>query len=323
MKNKAFSLVELSIVILIIGVLVAAVGQGLDLLQDAKISAARTLTSGSKVSSVKGLVFWLETTSEGSFVEGEANDQTIISQWNDINPQSTIKFNAKAGQRTDASQITYNLASGSNSSNTSGPKYVAKGINDLPTLNFSNNNGSGAKLQYLTLDHQSASMIPSREDLTVFFVVRFISGWGSIIDRQCHSSGVPSPCSLSSRFNFYCGSSFNSVGGNCSANLFDDNSGASSLSSFNLTKNIPYLITFARDYGKSVSVRINGKLQQTLADSSVGAGNYVFKIGRETSYPDENQTFDMSEIIVFSGNVSGSNMTSIESYLMKKYNLKP
>ncbi len=326
MKNKAFSLVELSIVILIIGVLVAAVGQGLDLLQDAKVSAARTLTNSSKVSSVRGLVFWLETSMENSFPEGEASDETIISQWNDINPQSSTKFNARAGQRSDANQITYNVAAGATSSNTSGPKYVAKGINNLPTLNFTNNTSASSKFQYLTLDSQSAAMIAPREDLTIFVVLRFISGWGALIDRQCNTSGVASSsCSNTmGSFNFYCGSSWSSTGGTCSTNLrYDGDSTASSLPSFNLTKNIPYLVTFTRDYGKSISVKINGKLQQTLSDTTGASGNYAFKIGRDTSYADENQTFDMSEMIVFSGNVSQSNIASIESYLMKKYNLKP
>lgn len=56
--NKAFSLVELSIVILIIGVLIAAVGQGMDLLADARLNAARVVTQGSRVSSVKSGNTW-------------------------------------------------------------------------------------------------------------------------------------------------------------------------------------------------------------------------------------------------------------------------
>lgn len=62
--NKGFSLVELSIVILIIGVLIAGVSQGIDLLQDSRLAAARMLTQSSRVNSIKNLVTWLETTSE-------------------------------------------------------------------------------------------------------------------------------------------------------------------------------------------------------------------------------------------------------------------
>jgi len=94
--NKAFSLVELSIVILIIGVLIAAAGQGVDLLQDARLSAARMLTQSSRVASIKGLSLWLETTSENSFSVAEAADGETISSWNDINPQANLKNNFTA-----------------------------------------------------------------------------------------------------------------------------------------------------------------------------------------------------------------------------------
>lgn len=88
--NKAFSLVELSIVILIIGVLIAAAGQGIDLLQDARLTAARMLTQSSRVASLKGLSLWLETTSENSFSAAEAVDGSVVTSWNDINPQARI-----------------------------------------------------------------------------------------------------------------------------------------------------------------------------------------------------------------------------------------
>ena len=94
--NKAFSLVELSIVILIIGVLIAAAGQGIDLLQDARLSAARMLTQSSRVASIKGLSLWLETTSENSFSASEAADGSTVTSWNDINPQANLKNNFTA-----------------------------------------------------------------------------------------------------------------------------------------------------------------------------------------------------------------------------------
>jgi prepilin-type N-terminal cleavage/methylation domain-containing protein len=94
--SKAFSLVELSIVILIIGILIAAAGQGIDLLQDARLSAARMLTQSSRVASIKGLSLWLETTSENSFSVAEAADGATIGSWNDINPQANLKNNFTA-----------------------------------------------------------------------------------------------------------------------------------------------------------------------------------------------------------------------------------
>ena len=126
--KRAFSLVELSIVILIIGVLIAAIGQGIDLLQDARLSSARMLTQSSRVNSLKGLILWLEPTSEVSFSSTETSDNSTVSTWNDINPQATVKNNAT---QTGVS--------------SSKPIYIEKGINNLPILRF---DGVGRHLKY-------------------------------------------------------------------------------------------------------------------------------------------------------------------------------
>ena len=67
MKNfhkKAFSLVELSMVILIVGILIAGVSQGIDLYQDSRLATARSLTKNSRVGRIPDLVSWYETTNE-------------------------------------------------------------------------------------------------------------------------------------------------------------------------------------------------------------------------------------------------------------------
>jgi len=53
---KAFSLIELSIVILVIGVLIAGVSQGGKMITKFRISAAASLTNSSPVHSIKNLV---------------------------------------------------------------------------------------------------------------------------------------------------------------------------------------------------------------------------------------------------------------------------
>lgn len=67
MSNKnAFSLIELSIVILIIGILVAGVTQSSRLIRQMKISSARSITNSSPVSSISNLAGWWETTLDSS-----------------------------------------------------------------------------------------------------------------------------------------------------------------------------------------------------------------------------------------------------------------
>ncbi len=58
-KNyNAFSLIELSIVILIIGILVAGVTKGSTLYQKIKLSSARSVTNNSPVAYISGLSVW-------------------------------------------------------------------------------------------------------------------------------------------------------------------------------------------------------------------------------------------------------------------------
>jgi prepilin-type N-terminal cleavage/methylation domain-containing protein len=122
MKNKsgAFSLIELSIVILIIGVLIAGVTQASRLVRQSKLTTAKTLSQSSPVNSIAGLMVWLEPTMDSSFKSSEAVDGAAITTWYDLSPQSTIPnaFTASSG-------ITYK-ATGS--------------TNALPTVAFADNN---------------------------------------------------------------------------------------------------------------------------------------------------------------------------------------
>ena len=116
--NKAFSLIELSIVILIIGILVAGVTQSSRLIKRMNIQTAQNLTQNSPVSSISGLVVWFETISQNSFNESEKQDQGNITIWYDLNPFTTSKVNP--------------TAPGVNNQ----PKYIENAFNSLPGIRF-------------------------------------------------------------------------------------------------------------------------------------------------------------------------------------------
>jgi prepilin-type N-terminal cleavage/methylation domain-containing protein len=61
-KKKAFSLIELSVVMILIGLLAVGVIGGQALIQQAQVAKARSLTSSSPVMIVEDLSLWLETT---------------------------------------------------------------------------------------------------------------------------------------------------------------------------------------------------------------------------------------------------------------------
>jgi prepilin-type N-terminal cleavage/methylation domain-containing protein len=141
MKNyqkRAFSLIELSIVLLIIGILIAGVTQSSRLINQFRISSARSLTKSSPVNSMKGVTFWFDTVLEESFMS-DLEDNSTVTVWKDINPTTSFKVDT-------------------NSDN--GPTYVANCFKSLPCLKF-----DGVD-DYLRLDKNIAF-----ENYTIFMVV--------------------------------------------------------------------------------------------------------------------------------------------------------
>ena len=68
---KAFSLIEISMVILIIGILIAGVATANSLIAKSRISSAQTLTISSPINSIKDTALWLESSTDTSFVASE------------------------------------------------------------------------------------------------------------------------------------------------------------------------------------------------------------------------------------------------------------
>jgi prepilin-type N-terminal cleavage/methylation domain-containing protein len=66
-SNTAFSLIELSIVILVIGIIVTAVTSSSSLLGRASLTAARKYTGDSSVRYSQGVIAWYDATSENAF----------------------------------------------------------------------------------------------------------------------------------------------------------------------------------------------------------------------------------------------------------------
>jgi prepilin-type N-terminal cleavage/methylation domain-containing protein len=117
-KPTAFSLIELSVVLIIIGILIAGVIQSSKLYAKFKLKTAQTLTKSSPVHGVKDLIIWYETSLDESFISNEATNGLPVSTWYNINTQKISKSNAT--QSTPGIQ----------------PLYKENKINGLPTLSF-------------------------------------------------------------------------------------------------------------------------------------------------------------------------------------------
>jgi prepilin-type N-terminal cleavage/methylation domain-containing protein len=136
-NHKAFSLIEISVVIVVIGILIAGISSGIELYDDYKLKVAQNLTKNSRVARIKDLELWFETTSENSLATGTTSftekpnptDQDRIGRWNDINPNIIATAKNNATQAASDNQ----------------PKYIRNGTNGLPALKF---DGSNDRLFY-------------------------------------------------------------------------------------------------------------------------------------------------------------------------------
>jgi len=175
-QNSAFSLIELSVVLIIISVLVAGVMQSTSLVNLARLMNARSYTSKSPVPSIGGLVAWYETSSKNSFkAVDNAADNSEISDWYDINPAS--------------------LPEKKNTLVANSVIYKTDGINKIPSLQFTSANANldsffqGTSAQY-----------------TIFLVFRPTSTSGTILDSD--TSGATNSISIAANaLNLNAGSS--------------------------------------------------------------------------------------------------------------------
>jgi len=106
LKNKnAFSLIEISFVIIIISILIVGSLNGIEMVKKAKLTTAQSLTEQSVVGQIKNLLIWYETSLPRSFIETESDNGLKISTWRNINPDALISNNAT--QTVSANQPTF------------------------------------------------------------------------------------------------------------------------------------------------------------------------------------------------------------------------
>ena len=116
-KRKAFTLIEIAVVILVIGVLIAGISQAMEMFAEASLKSARNLSKSSRLGRVDDLTIWLDATSEKAF-EKEKDDNSAVSLWKDTNPKSNLAISS-----TSSSASLY-------------PSYSLSAINSLPAVSF-------------------------------------------------------------------------------------------------------------------------------------------------------------------------------------------
>jgi prepilin-type N-terminal cleavage/methylation domain-containing protein len=106
-NKKAFTLIEISIVILVISVMIVGVITSKSILTKSRLANAQSLTQQSYVNDINNdLIAWYETSLEGSFKASELkNDGSYITVWNDSNKSVATKNNALAPASTSNQPI--------------------------------------------------------------------------------------------------------------------------------------------------------------------------------------------------------------------------
>ncbi len=301
MKNKrtAFSLIELSIVILIIGILIAGVTQGSRLITQMKLSSARTISQSSDVNSIPDLILWLDAVKEASLTNTnnitDVADSDKIKSWQDRNSQAiNISF----------TQATTTLM----------PSYVESGINNLPSLSFDGVDDN------LSATDDRFNIVTN---LTVFVVFRPINvataGVGLITKQVTGSIGNPPYALLID----------GSVNPLKNGAMVDDSSntttslwaGTGTISSNQDT--IGAFTLNSSDSTGGLKVYTNSILRATGAGRVPANINTALKIGQQKNgFATRFFNGYISEIIIYSRTLPTEERKAVENYLSKKWSIK-
>jgi type II secretory pathway pseudopilin PulG len=292
MKNKqkslkAFSLTELSIVIVIIGVVVISVIKGGLLVSQFRMATARSLTKSSPVASTSGLVLWLETTTEGSFDSyNDLRDGSSITTWHDISQQKKVGF--------DATQ---------SGASTLKPVFAEYSINSLPTLRFDGDD-------YLSFDN--SRFLDGK--LTMFILVKY-DGYTSsnqYIIARYDGSSINGGNMV--RFIFGADTVRNDI--------FDAGSPYPTATASIDTK--PFIIRVIND-GANAKLKINNEVEvvstDTISGYNLANSSLPAAIGCRPDTSTVCLTGNIGEIIVFNRVLSSEENDAIQDYLNKKWKI--
>lgn len=306
-KRSAFSLIELSIVILIIGILIAGITQSSRLIKQTRLKTARSLTQSSPVAGISDLLLWYETSLESSFDDSVQTDGGIISAWYDNNPQSTSKLNATP-------TLTVNGVSWTACDNTNGPTFRENIFNlGIPAVRFDGTDDC--------LNFDGSGLIGN--NYTIFVVEQKRAA----VDNHRYFFGGISPNTSTNNVNLYFG---------WATDISVRFTQGASVSAVNLNYNnssLAYSAPVARIHtgqlDKSVkkSYWLNGgdSPESSNTTSSYTASLVSFDslaLGRfKITSSNFNRYFngDIAEIIIFTRALKTEERQAIESYLGKKY----
>ena len=284
--RKAFSLLEVSAIILIIGLLLAAITQGSHLYAKSKLATARNITDNSEVHYTEGLLVWLDATATEAFDDEYIGDGDTIAKWTSNNNRSILEFNVE--QDSDPAKPTYN----------------SDGINGLPAVVFDGSN------DVLTRSNTKITDFSGTNTHTTFVVQYDTKDPSSEMATFTWTGGsgeyqLRFPYTNSYYYDFY---EAQTGGWRLSGNI------SSYVSQ-------PNIITMYSD-GVQKKFRINGKEIATTSSTNniSSAVAYTFYLGSHTG-PGQYFGGKMGELIFFDRGLTDDQINEIELYLSEKWGI--
>lgn len=289
-SKKGFSIVELSIVLVIISVLIGSIVVANRMYEDAKLSLAQTLTMSSPIVDNENVVLWLETTLPKSFEDSELGDESRVSVWYDLSPN---KNNA-----VQSAPLSF-------------PEYVSDAINGLPALYFAIDATARRYLQVnnvFNLDYTIFALLKTNSaGATGTFAYQNAGVLWADLGGNAHDS-IPIAIGSGTARTFI---------GNVTSNPLYVNI----VGTINVSDNNPNIITVTRSATTGLlSLYVNG-----VADGSgtgqigdVLNGNPLLAIGANV-LDGRQYTGHIGEIIIFDKVLTDDERQEVEKYLSKKW----
>ncbi|MFT6106145.1 MAG: type II secretory pathway pseudopilin PulG [Rickettsiales bacterium] len=305
-KNKlAFSLIEISIVIIVIGILVIGITKGSKIIKKSKITSAQSLTINSPVASIEGLAFWLESTLDASFVENAAVDTDLgddgtITVWNDINPHAPIKKNATQGSTALA------------------PRYIADGINGLPVVNFDGDNNGGSSENAGGSATRDFMILPTAEDLGLVE-----SDWEIFIVYQIRNYSVSDHAQFLIAGSDSRSYEIHSLYTGFLRVIADGDGNLADYPDSTITNQISPHIASGAVRGTSSIARLDGGGDNAdtndFSPKSSESGNLIIGRRGDASFP---LNGDIGEVIIFNRSLNNFERDGVEEYLSAKWGIE-
>lgn len=291
--KNAFSLIELSIVILIVGILIAGVTQSSRLMKQFKLSSAQSITRSSDINSILDLVFWAETSLDNSLTNSSGSfqmeDGNTISMWSDINFRSNPKINLAQANTNNQ------------------PTYKSSGINGLPSISFDgvNDNLFSTSIVPLPAGDKNYTLV------VVWRAFRLSSADGIIVFGQGANPFGPSQ---EASVIIYGGTSGFAGWNNSFYPSTQVSANADYVTIINVNNNLP---------SNNVSIYINSNTAVVGTTGSLNLSSQIFCAGgMDSMSPTYSYQGLISEAMVFDRTLKLDEIKSINSYLAKKYGIK-